>query len=141
MWRLARDTEVLDLNPSYAYLLWCRDFSDTSVVALVDGEQAGFITGYLRPSAANTLMVWQVAVDARFRGHGLAGRMLSHLVDHVGTSRLETTITADNEASIRLFTGFAQRRSADCVRTPLFTDDLYPDSHDTEFLYEIDPLR
>lgn len=140
MWRLARDTGVLDLNSSYAYLMWCRDFARTSVVAAIDGEFAGFITGYLRPDAPTVLMIWQVAADARFRGRGIAKGMLDHLVDAVAPERLETTITADNEASIALFTGFAARREARCTRTALFTPDLYPDSHETEYLYEIGPV-
>ena len=98
MWRLARDSEVLDLNASYAYLLWARDFAATSVVARVDGEAGGFVSGYRRPDRPDTLMVWQVAVDEEHRGHGLARRMLDHLVErgrHSGApfSHLETTIT------------------------------------------------
>ncbi|MPV48623.1 diaminobutyrate acetyltransferase [Pseudactinotalea sp. HY160] len=140
MWRLARDTGVLDLNSSYAYLLWCRDFAQTSVVAVIDGAFAGFITGYLRPDAPGTLMIWQVATDARFRGRGLAKGMLDHLVEATRPDRLETTITADNTASISLFTGFADRRGATCSRTALFTPEHYPDSHETEYLFEIGPL-
>lgn len=85
MWRMARDSKVLDLNSSYSYLLWCRDFAATSVVATVDGVPAGYVTGYLRPERPDTLMVWQVAVDEAHRGRGLAGRMLSWLVDEART--------------------------------------------------------
>ncbi|RAE54573.1 diaminobutyrate acetyltransferase, partial [Burkholderia multivorans] len=31
-------------------------------------------------------------------------------------------------------------RGAGFDRRPLFTPDLYPDGHDTEYLYEIAPL-
>ena len=79
LWRLAKDTAVLDLNSSYSYLLWCRDFAETSVIARIDGEPAGFITGYTRPENPDTLMIWQVAVDEKFRGHGLASTMLHEL--------------------------------------------------------------
>lgn len=67
MWRIARDSQVLDLNASYAYVLWCRDFAGTSVVATVNGEVVGFVTGYRRPKQPATLMVWQVAVDEQLR--------------------------------------------------------------------------
>ncbi|MFT4469095.1 diaminobutyrate acetyltransferase [Arthrobacter sulfonylureivorans] len=140
LWRMARDSQVLDLNSSYSYLLWSRDFSDTSVMATVDGEPAGFITGYMRPGEPNTLMVWQVAVDHEFRGRKLAAEMLDRLATQVRAERVETTITADNEASIRLFAGFASRREAPMEREPLFTAELYPDGHDTEYLYRIGPL-
>jgi L-2,4-diaminobutyric acid acetyltransferase len=141
LWRMARDSQVLDLNSSYSYLLWCRDFAETSILATVDEQPAGFITGYLRPNEPDTLMVWQVAVDESFRGRRLAGSMLDRLVRETGALRLETTITDDNEASIRLFTGFAERRDAELEREPLFTRDQYPDKHDTEFLFRIGPLN
>jgi L-2,4-diaminobutyric acid acetyltransferase len=141
LWRMARDSQVLDLNSSYSYLLWSRDFAETSVVATVDGEPAGFITGYMRPDEPGTLMVWQVAVDHEFRGRKLAAEMLDRLAGQVRAERVETTITADNEASIRLFAGFASRREAPMEREPLFTAELYPDGHDTEYLYRIGPLN
>ncbi|EMY33236.1 L-2,4-diaminobutyrate acetyltransferase [Arthrobacter crystallopoietes BAB-32] len=138
---MAKDSQVLDLNSSYSYLLWCRDFADSSILATVDGEPAGFITGYLRPDEPGTLMVWQVAVDESFRGRRLAASMLDRLARQVDAQRVETTITEDNEASIRLFTGFAGRHDAVLEREPLFTRDQYPDNHDTEFLFRIGPLN
>jgi diaminobutyrate acetyltransferase len=142
MWRIARDSMVLDLNASYAYVLWCRDFAATSVVATVDDETAGFVTGYRRPDRPDTLMVWQVAVDQQHRGRGLASRMLAHLVDRSDPplSALETTITPDNDASIRLFAGFARSRGADVVREPVFDSSLFPDAHQSELLFRIGPL-
>ncbi len=146
MWRMARDSRVLDVNASYSYLLWCRDFAATSVVADVAGEAAGFVTGYLRPDQPDTLMVWQVAVDQEHRGQGLAGRMLDELVDRLAdgptgpVARLETTITPDNEASIRLFTSFARSRGADVEREPVFLESHFPDGHETEVLFRIGPL-
>lgn len=143
MWRMARDSQVLDLNSSYSYLLWCRDFSATSVVATVDGAPAGFVTGYIRPDDPTTFMVWQVAVDAEHRGRRLASRMLDEVVDSLDrpVDHLETTITPDNEASIRLFTSFASQRSAGVERVPVFPGELFPDGHETELLFRIGPLR
>src|SRR5437879_5926964 len=40
IWRIARDSQTLDLNSSYSYLLWCRDFARTSVVARDDRGEA-----------------------------------------------------------------------------------------------------
>ncbi|MGB7362632.1 MAG: GNAT family N-acetyltransferase, partial [Rhodococcus sp. (in: high G+C Gram-positive bacteria)] len=65
LWEIARDSQVLDVNSSYSYVLWCRDFSDTTVVAVdADDKPVGFVTGYLRPDSTDTIFVWQVAVDA-----------------------------------------------------------------------------
>ncbi|GAB4085570.1 diaminobutyrate acetyltransferase [Myceligenerans cantabricum] len=141
MWRIARDSRTLDLNSSYAYVLWARDFAATSVIATVDGQPAGFLTGYVRPAEPTTLMVWQVAVDAAFRGRRLAARMLDHVVSSVPRcTYLETTITADNAASIALFTSFAQARGAVVERTPLFTEEMLGRGHDTEHLFRIGPV-
>lgn len=141
MWRIAKDSRTLDLNSPYAYVLWARDFAATSVIATVAGNPAGFLTAYVRPADPATLMVWQVAVDAGYRGRRLAARMLEHVV--AATPRcthLETTITEDNAASIALFTSFARARGARVDRTPLFAGELLGAGHATEHLFRIGPV-
>lgn len=141
MWRLARDSTTLDLNSSYAYLLWARDFARTSVIASVDGEPAGFVTGYVRPDEPTTLMVWQVAVDHAHRGQRLASRMLAHLAErHPECTHVETTITADNTASIALFESFASAQGARVAVRTIFPAEVFPDGHDGELLFRIGPL-
>lgn len=138
---LAAASKVLDVNSRYAYLLWCRDFAATSVVARSDGRVVGFVTGYRRPEEPSTLLVWQVAVDGAARGLGLAGRMLDTLFDSVaGVDRLETTVTPDNDGSVALFTAFARRRGADVSRTELFGRALLGGDHEPELLFRIGPI-
>ncbi|MEU9013543.1 diaminobutyrate acetyltransferase [Streptomyces sp. NPDC048479] len=146
IWRIARDSEVLDLNSSYSYLLWCRDFAATSAVARgSDGEPIAFVTGYVRPDRPEALVVWQVAVDHAHRGRGLAGVLLDALTARVtdgpGIREIETTITPDNTASDRLFTSYAQRHGARLEREVLFDGELFPEgTHQPEVLYRIGPL-
>ncbi|AYN42004.1 diaminobutyrate acetyltransferase [Streptomyces dangxiongensis] len=146
LWRLAKDSETLDLNSSYSYLLWCRDFAGTSAVARgADGEPVGFVTGYVRPDHPHTLVVWQVAVAAAQQGRGIAAALLDglagRLVTEHGITALETTITPGNTASERLFTSFAERHGAQVTREVLFPAELFPDGpHDPEVLYRIGPL-
>jgi diaminobutyrate acetyltransferase len=140
LWRLTKDSKVLDLNSSYYYLLWCRDFADTTVIAELDGEPVGFVTGYFRPNDPDTLMVWQVAVDEAARGRGLASQMLDELVARTNARALETTIVAHNEASLRTFARFAARHGATEEVSPLITAEMYPDGFDTEYLHRIAPL-
>ncbi len=143
MWRVARDSVRLDLNPPYAYLLWARDFAETSAVADVDGEVAGFVTGFRRPASPDTLMVWQVAVDEQLRGQGVASRLLDDLVERTEVTTLETTITEDNPASRHLFAGLAQRHGAEHRIDPLFDTDAFPDGDPwkAEYLHRITPLN
>ncbi|WP_405611673.1 diaminobutyrate acetyltransferase [Streptomyces sp. NBC_00076] len=146
LWRMARDSKVLDLNSSYSYLLWCRDFAATSAVARDEhGEPVGFVTAYVRPDRPDTLLVWQVAVDESHRGRGLAAALLDGLVARTVTERglttVETTITPGNTASERLFTSFAERHGARLEREVLFETAVFPDGpHDPEVLYRIGPL-
>ncbi|MGW0792522.1 diaminobutyrate acetyltransferase [Streptomyces sp. NPDC002911] len=144
-WRIARDSRVLDVNSSYSYVLWCRDFAATSVVARdAGGNAVAFATGYIRPELPGTLVIWQIAVDEDRRGRGLAGAMLDHLTGRLRSrgilQRVETTISAENKASHRLFLSFAERHGASLERKLLFPSRLFPDAHQSEHLYCIGPL-
>lgn len=139
LWRIARDSQTLDLNSPYTYVLWCRDFAATSVVARADGRVRGFVIGFDRPEEPGTLFVWQVAVDAEWRGRALASRMLDHLAGR-GHRFVEATVTPDNTASDRLFTAFARDHGAELARTPLFAEEVFPGDHEPEVLYRIGPL-
>ncbi|MFI6062298.1 diaminobutyrate acetyltransferase [Streptomyces sp. NPDC051286] len=147
IWRIARDSEVLDLNSSYSYLLWCRDFAATSVVARDEtGEPVAFVTGYIRPDHPETLVVWQVAVEPGHRGTGLAAKLLDSLTARVaavqGLASVETTVTPDNTASDRLFTSYALRHDVGLEREVLFDGGLFPEgSHLSEVLYRIGPFH
>lgn len=147
MWRIAR-AAGLDENSRYKYLLFCRDFAATSAVARWEGETVGFVTGYRRPDASDTLFVWQVGVLERVRGQGVAGRMLDFLVASTkerGVRSLEATVTPGNSASFALFEGLARRHGADVSRRVLFGADLFaPDAgegdgsgHEEEVLLRI----
>jgi L-2,4-diaminobutyric acid acetyltransferase len=139
LWRLARDSRTLDVNSAYTYVLCCRDFAATSVVARSADGVCGFVFGFARPARPDTLFVWQVAVDAAQRGRGLAGRMLDYLADD-RYGYVEATVTPDNTASDRLFSSFARARNATLERTPLFGAELFPGDHEPEVLYRIGPL-
>jgi L-2,4-diaminobutyric acid acetyltransferase len=143
LWRLARESGELDLNSPYAYLLWCRDFAGTSVVAR-DGERiVGFVTGYRRPESSETLFVWQVAVDPAYRGRRIGVRMLEGIADamtRLGCRYMEATVTPDNNASGRMFASFARAHDTPLARSEGFDSTLFPDNHQSEDLIRIGPL-
>lgn len=144
LWRLARDSRVLDVNSPYSYTLWCRDFADTSVVAR-DGDAAcGFITGYVRPSRPDTFFVWQVAVAESHRGRGLARRMLDLLAGRLaarGHRYMEATVTPGNAPSTAMFASFARDHGCALERSPLFGEEHFPGGgHEPEVLFRIGPF-
>ena len=143
LWQLARDSAALDVNSRYSYLLWCRDFAASSVTVRDGSRLAGFITGFIRPQAPDTLFVWQVAVADSHRRRGLARRMLDHLVTRLapgGVNYVEATVTPDNTPSTRLFTSFATAHGANLTRDELFSETTLGDGHSAEVLFRIGPL-
>lgn len=144
VWRLVRDTGILDLNSTYAYCATFRHFPQTCVVARVDGALAGFVAGYRLPARPEVLFVWQVGVGADHRGRGLATTMLRHLLlqapGTAGVTHLETTITPDNAASRALFEGLARKLETSCEVSPCLSAEQLGEGHAPEELFRIGPI-
>ncbi len=139
LWEVARAAGGLDVNTSYAYLLWTRDFARTTVVARRSGRVAAYCLGYLRPDEPGTYFVWQVAVHPDHRRQGLGLRLLDAAVDDTAAVTLEATVTPDNVGSHRLFAAFAARRGVPVETSELFVAEHFPDDHDPEELLRIGP--
>jgi len=148
-WRMVRDSGALDLNSPYAYLMWCDHFADSSIVAEVDGEPAGFIMGFHPPGREHVLFVWQVAVSPTHRGLGLGSRMLDALVARTGATAVEATVTPSNTPSQRLFRSLARRAGCECRETAHIEASHFPapepdagadSAHEPEVLFHIGPI-
>ncbi|WP_250459131.1 diaminobutyrate acetyltransferase [Microbulbifer litoralis] len=142
--RLISRCPPLDENSIYCNLLQASHFADTSVCAEVDGELAGFVSGYLVPERPDTLFVWQVAVAEAGRGQGLAGRMIREILRRPACAQvryLETTITPDNEASWALFRGLARKLGTSIAESVMFDRERhFQGHHDSEMLLRIGPF-
>jgi len=134
----------LDTNSLYCNLLQCSHFASTSVAAFFNGELVGFISGYCMPERADTLFIWQVAVDESVRGTGLAGKMIASLLDRESCKAIdyiETTITEENQASWGLFEGVARRLSVELKRSIMFDKAAHLNNeHASELLVKIGPF-
>ncbi|QIJ60673.1 diaminobutyrate acetyltransferase [Streptomyces sp. JB150] len=148
VWRLVRDSDILDTNSLYYYHLWFRDFAATSVVAETDdGQVIGFVTAYIRPSRPDTLMAWQSAVDPAHRAPGLATRMMHELADRaagLGATCVETTVNPGNRAVALMLRRFAHERGLDVHTEVLFTAEDFAgdeghEAHPPEVLYRMTP--
>lgn len=142
--QLVSQCPPLDQNSVYCNLLQCAHFRDTSVAAELNNTLTGFISGYLVPARPDTLFIWQVAVHERARGLGLASRMLLEILKRPqceSVTHLETSITADNEASWALFRRLAKMLGTTYETSPLFERDRhFGGQHDTETLVRIGPF-
>lgn len=146
MYRIVKESKVLDVNSSYSYLLWSKYFSKTSIIATCDDEVIGFVSGLLQPESPETLFVWQVAVDQKFRGHGLATKLIKQLITNVDEEKdvryLEATVTPSNVPSSKLFQGLAKKYDTDCSIFECFKEEQFPDpDHEAELTYKVGPLK
>lgn len=149
MWHLARRSPGLDLNSPYTYLILCRHFSRTCLVAQAPEGLAGFVTGYLLPDRSDTLFVWQIAVASTHRRTGLGRRMVDSLLTGLvplGIRHLQATVTPGNRASLALFSSVARDLGVECRESPLFPAEMFPaednpsSPHEPELLLQLGPF-
>lgn len=146
MFRIVEESKVLDVNSSYSYLLWGKYFNKTSIIATCDDEVVGFITGFIPPEQADTLFIWQVAVDANFRGYGLATHLIHQLLTQVNDGQdvdyVEATVTPSNVPSSKLFQGIAKKNDTECAVFECFSEGQFPgEGHEAELTYKIGPIE
>ncbi|WP_342707307.1 diaminobutyrate acetyltransferase [Marininema mesophilum] len=147
IWQLIKETGVLDLNSSYSYLMLCKYFADTCVIAEEQGDRGvvGFVSAFIQPESPDVIFVWQVAVDHSQRGKGLAKSLLRDLLarDACANVRyLEATISPSNNASQSLFEGLARDIRTNCDTSVCFPEELFPDEgHESEWTYRIGPIE
>lgn len=145
MFRIVKESEVLDVNSSYSYLMWGKFFNKSSIVAESNNQLVGFVSGFVQPNTPDTLFVWQVAVDSSHRGKGLATTLIENLLKQMEKSDiryLEATVTPTNIPSSNLFKGIARKLQTHCEIYECFSKEQFPDpSHEAEMTYRIGPLK
>ncbi|MDX1610481.1 MAG: diaminobutyrate acetyltransferase [Halofilum sp. (in: g-proteobacteria)] len=144
MWRFVQAAGVLELNPSYAYILICQHFGNTCLVAEKEGRMVGFVLAYVPPRQPDTVFVWQIGVAREVRGQGVGHKLLHHLLALDGCRKvtyLEASVTPSNTPSQNLFRAFARKKGVPCRKLPFFPADFFPDDHEPEHLYRLGPLE
>lgn len=144
IWRVVKESNVLDLNSSYLYLLLTKDFAETCIVAELSGKIVGFVTGYRPPARPEVLFLWQIGILPSMQGRGLGKRLVTsflHSPGAQGAALLETTVAPSNAASRALFLAIARQLGVECRISPCFSASQFPESgHEDEELYRIGPL-
>lgn len=144
IWGLIKNTKTLDLNSCYSYLLLCKYFPETCVVAKSENIVVGFISAFHPPEKPDILFVWQVAVDSSVRRHGLGLNMLKHLLARKSCNKiryLEITVNPSNRAAYSLYYRLADDLNTSCEETICFPSWLFPGAqHEDEIMLRIGPL-
>ncbi|AZT99943.1 diaminobutyrate acetyltransferase [Brevibacterium linens] len=145
MWSLVRSTPEVDQNSAYYYMIWCRDFMNTTRVVRHEGEVAAFITGYIQPDAPDTLMIWQQVISPAFRGTGLGICLLRSVAEPLIKSSsiqfVEATVSAVPSPPARTLEKLGALYGAPVASTELFSSSMFPDSdHGPEILVRVGPI-
>lgn len=143
VWRLVENTPGLDTNSPYSYVLWFKDFADSSLVATVDDEIVGFLTGYRRPDQPDTYFVWQTAVSPRHGIPFLGVKLFEAAAERQrerGARYVEATVSAENKAILMVLKQYARKRGADISEQVLFPAEWLGEGHHDEVLHRIGPL-
>ncbi len=93
--------------PHHDYVYWIMEgyFSSSNYVALEENKVIGYICA-LPSIDRKCYFIWQVVVDADYRGKKVATILINHIIEESklkGYNRLELTISSDNQASYKLF--------------------------------------
>jgi L-2,4-diaminobutyric acid acetyltransferase len=140
IWGLVRNCKPLDENSMYCNIVQVDHFRDTCVIAEMNGQVVGWISGHMIPGTTE-LFVWQVAVSPMARGLGLGRKMLKELIGRDvcrNATHLKTTITKDNEASWALFGSLARSLGGELEEEPHFERDTHFEGrHATEHMVTI----
>jgi L-2,4-diaminobutyric acid acetyltransferase len=136
LWALARDAG-LDVNSTYAYVMFADYHRDTTVVAEDAGGLAGFVLGFRVPRDPDVVFVWQIAVAADRRGRGVGSSLLDELVARTGARAVEATVTPSNHASAAMFRALAARHGTTAAEETGYGEELFPDGHEAEVLFRI----
>ncbi len=145
IWQFIQNTGNLDLNSAYCYLMLCKFFSDTCVIAEQNEQMVGFVSAFRQPGAKDVIFVWQIAIASSQRGKGLATALVKELLQRNacdGVRFLEATVSPSNIPSQSLFKGLARIFRTNCEITECFSSKHFPVSgHEDEWTYRVGPFE
>ncbi|RPJ51527.1 MAG: diaminobutyrate acetyltransferase [Methanobacteriota archaeon] len=138
---LVANRPYVGLNSRYTYFLLAKDFSETCIVAEMNGRIVGFSSGYIPPNRQDTFFSWESVVHQEYRGNGLQKTMLLHQLKITKVKYLEGTVNPSNEISTKNFNELADMLNADCESNILFSEeDFDNDGHEAELLVRVGPI-
>lgn len=145
VYQLIKDSQVLDLNSLYCYLIVCDHFQKTSIIAEYKSEVVGFISGYLIPENPNVLFIWQVVVKETMKKKGIALSMILSLLKREelqSVNTIMTTVTPSNIPSKKMFYSAAKNLNTNVSEDRYFLPQHFgQQSHEEEVLFTIGPFQ
>jgi len=137
--KLASLCPPLDLHTPYTYWLLTFMYSDTCFILEIDDKPVGFITSVY---SKKSLFIWQIGILPEYRHQGLSSALLKQVftkADGLGISKVNVSITEDNQASNKSFETFCKKNGffMETVGIAEVTDLIIPEFKETEVVFEI----
>lgn len=127
----------------YAFILLCSHFSDTGIVAEVNGDVAGYALGYRPPIRRDDAFVWHLGVaDGQDRAE-LIPRLLEELLARRANRDarfLCITASPDDQALRDELQMVARRLGTRCAVEACFPAELFAGEHPGETLLRVGPI-
>lgn len=114
--KLAKQTDRLDSNSNYLYVLCCLHFAQTCAVAKRGKDTVAFLIGYRVPDDPSIFFVWQTATKPRHGIPNLGLKLMLHSARKAfaaGATEIQATVDWNNKPIVMLFKAVARELSAD----------------------------
>ncbi|HSN83364.1 MAG TPA: GNAT family N-acetyltransferase [Polyangiales bacterium] len=144
IWDLVRRSEPVGPDARHVLPLLVSNFADTCLVAEIEGALVGFVGGYRTPTPPESVLVWQIDVDAGFREQGLGNALLHALIrcpGCAGVEYLEATVSSANVATRRLLAGFARDLDTACEVTEGASGSPLASASDADEILRVGPIH
>lgn len=138
MIELVKQTDKLDANSNYLYVLCCLHFAQTCAIAKQGKDTVAFLIGYRLPDDPSIFFVWQTAAKPRHGIPQLGLKLMLHSAREAiaaGATEIQATVDQNNKPIVMLFKTVARKLSADITFSHFCDGDLlgigdHADHHD-----------
>jgi L-2,4-diaminobutyric acid acetyltransferase len=147
LYKLAIESNSLDVNSEYAYILLGCHFQESCAVVEHKKKIIGFASGYYLPSAKvasgireESLFIWQIAISHEYRRLGLAKKLVLELLRRPSSqtiSAIRASVTSLDSASAKLFRKLAGGLGAEFSHDEFMEKEMFSTDHDTETLITV----
>lgn len=108
--KLAAECGTLDIHTVYTYWVICNYFK--GYILEIDNIPVGYITSVKNETH---LLIWQIGVLKKYRGHGYSQLLIDALVSDVEDKIIQVTIDKSNKESNGAFRKYASEHDCDFI--------------------------
>lgn len=130
----------LTLHTPYTYWVLSTYFSDSCFILEHKGKIIGYVSSVKSTAIADTLFLWQIGIEERFREKTYSQQLIGKVVETARKQNckfLQFTIELDNKVSLQTFISFAAKHDLkmEKIGKAKYYDTL-SENHEEETVYQ-----